>query len=254
MNLRDVNLTLVGTSLSAEAIGEFEVELGGEFDSAYKAFLSSRNGGVCSPAAISPISSFPIQVFFSLEDGFTGLRRMFHDVNEFVPSSKRFLPFADDRGGQSLAIEVGMANSPVYLLIEREEPRLASDSFSQFATGLRQDVVEKRPVEILAQGSWDALQDYLKSHDESTLSGPLSLLSETIRCSNAEFFNALVEHHYGWGDLDDAAEVAMVNGRFEMLKVLVEIGADPAMALELADGPHNVEVRKYLESKIEAVE
>ncbi len=66
--------------------------------------------------------------------------------------------------------------------------------------------------------------------------------------NNPEAFERLIDGGMGWGNLDDAVEVAVINKRLKFLKTLIDVGGNVALASDLAVGPDRRDIRSYLES------
>ncbi len=225
----------IGNTLSEVLLDAFENELGHNIDRSYRQLLMTRNGGVPRPALTSSIEELPyeIQVFFSLEEGHSGLRRVFADCDEILeelasPLQGRLLPIASDFGDRYICMKVGSLQSEMYLCsldrdaIDPVHP-LGVD-FGEFIDSLSQPDPQVLDMEALASQSWDQVRRYIANGGPIVdKGGGLSLLCQTIRCDKPDLFAKLIELEV---DMEDAIEVAVINNRIEMLKVLIEKGGD----------------------------
>ena len=254
MLLQQFQFNLAGEKISEDVLIDFESEIGGTLDTAYRHFLLSVNGGVPSPALSSSLPSLPycIPVFYELVEGYYGLRRMFHDCNETSDlRSKRneiLLPVASDTGQREICVSVGNHETSMFLY-SYEDPDLPiiealNVTFEQFVASLSQPPEPIIAMEVLASKSWQEIQDFLNSGGQiDSVDGELSLLCQSIRCDKPELFDRLMDMGV---DITDAVEVAVLNNRLSMLKRLILAGGDAVEALDLAVGPQRKEMREFL--------
>ena len=127
-SLDQFRFTLVGDALNHGVLDSFEREIGGKLPVAYRRFLLIKNGGVLSPGLRSSISAFQyeIQVFFSLEEGYSGLRRVFGDCDEVIeerhsPLHGRLLPIASDTGDRLICTQLGSPQGEMFLLSQQDD-------------------------------------------------------------------------------------------------------------------------------------
>jgi hypothetical protein len=252
--------TNIGVALNDGMLDSFEHEIGGALPVEYRRFQLIRNGGVLSPALRSSISALPheIQVFFALEEGYSGLRRVLGDCEEVLeelasPLRGRLLPIASDTGDRLICIQLGSGQGEMFLLslhgdAESRLVPLAID-FGKFIASLSQPEHKTLEMEALASQSWEQVRQHIESGGPIVdKDGGLSLLCQTIRCDKPELFAKLMEMEV---DTEDAFEVAVLNNRLDMLKVLIEKGGDAHEALDFACGPQREPMRQYLRSVIE---
>jgi SMI1-KNR4 cell-wall len=256
--LKQFQFNLAGEKISEEVLVDFEGEIGGTLDTAYRHFLLSVNGGVPSPALISSLPSLPfrIPVFYKLVEGYYGLRRMFHDCNETSDRRSQcneiLLPIASDTGQREICVSVGPPEASMFLY-SYEDPDFPiieplHVTFAQFVASLSQPEEPIIAMEVLASKSWEEIQAFLNSGGRiDSIDGELSLLCQSIRCDKPELFDRLMDMGV---DITDAVEVAVINNRLSMLKKLIFAGGDAVEALDLAVGPQRKEMREFLRGAI----
>lgn len=251
MELREFNLVLPGAPVSDANLLAFETEIGGVLDAGYKRFLHGTNGGVCKPALVSSVLDYEILGFFSLQDGWKGLRQVFGDVDEQLGGeTAKYLPFAHDTGGRCIAIEVGLGTSPVFLVEGKSVDQIAH-SFENFVQTLSQPQEPILVLEELARKTWADVESHINAGgDVRGSEDELSLLCQAIRCDNIEIFRRLTKSCVDAVELSDAIEIAVLNGRLQMLEILIEIGGDPEEALDMAVGPDRKQMRAFLQSRL----
>ncbi len=252
--------TNVGVAVNDGVLDSFEREIGGALPAQYRQFLLIKNGGVLSPALRSSIASLPyeIQLFFSFVEGYSGLRRVLGDSEEVLeelasPLRGRLLPIASDTGDQWICIQLGSGQGDMFLLSHHgdEENWVAplNIDFGRFVASLSQPENKPLEMEALASQSWEQVRQHIESGGPIVdKDGGLSLLCQSIRCDRPELFAKLMEMGV---DTEDAVEVAVLNNRLDMLKVLIEKGGDAHEALDLACGPQREPMRQYLKGVIE---
>ncbi len=252
--------TKVGMALNDGVLDSFEREVGGALPVEYRQFLLIRNGGVLSPALRSSVLALPyeIQLFFSLVDGYSGLRRVLGDCEEVLeelasPLRGRLLPIASDTGDRWICIQLGSGQGDMFLLSHHGDAENwvapLNIDFGRFVASLSQPEHKTLEMEALASQSWEQVRQHIESGGPIVDSdGGLSLLCQTIRCDKPELFAKLMEMGV---DTEDAIEVAVLNNRLDMLKILIEKGGDAHEALDLACGPQREPMRQYLKSVIE---
>ncbi len=254
MLLQQFKFDLAGEKVSEDILKDFEGEIGGTLDAAYRHFLLSVNGGVPSPALSSSLPSLPyaILVFYKLVEGYKGLRRMFHDCNESSDLRSKcqwiLLPVASDSGQREICVAIGSHEASMFLY-SYEDPDLPiiepfNVTFAQFVASLSQPPEPIIAMEVLASKSWQEIQAFLNRGGQiDSVDGELSLLCQSIRCDKPELFDRLMDIGV---DTTDAIEVAVLNNRLSILKKLIFAGGDAVEALDFAVGPQRNEMREFL--------
>jgi hypothetical protein len=261
--MKHIQLSHVGPPISEQDLADLEGHVGGSICPEYKSFLLDRNGGACRPAVSSTLFECPLQVFFSLKSEAIerGLKVEFDVFNEYR-RRHRLLPIAMTSGEEFVCLEIGVATPRVFLfsrgaervcvdagviLFSHDSERVCADCWASFEQSLSQPAEPPRPfLEGIAKQPWEAVRQYIDSGGETVPSEGLSLLSQAVRIGNAELFKKLIEVKAGWGDMDRAVQVAVLNNRLDFLKQLIEAGGDAALAAKLAVGPDRAAMRAYL--------
>lgn len=263
MKLQEFTFIFIGIPLNAELLDGFEAEIGGVIDSDYRDFLLAQNGGVPSPELQSSLPDLPyrIGVFYSLSSEYSGLRRVYSDLSEVLGenrvSPQILLPIASDFGDRNVCISPGRTQSPVFIVPQAScadddpAPTIVkiAESFSAFVDSLSQPEEAFSDVEQLAQKSWKEVHDYMNAGGDMNAKSPsgLSILCQSIRFSNNDVFHGLIA---SGADLTDAVQIAVMNYRLDLLKILMAKGCDPAEGLESAVGPKRKEIREFLQREI----
>ncbi|PQO41938.1 SMI1/KNR4 family protein [Blastopirellula marina] len=241
--MQDIQLSAVGPPIDKAALADLESYVGGPICREYKEFLLARNGGVCRPDVYSTLFTSRLWGFFRLRDK-GGLEEFFDDVNEY--REQDLLPIAMTLGEEFVCLEIG--ETPRVILVSSTEPdQVCADSWATFVQSLSQPPEPPPPfLEGIAKQPWESVQQYIESGGEVVPSEGLSLFSQAIRLGNFELFEKLMDVKATWGDLDIAMEVAILNRRLAFVKQLLAMGANLALARELANGPDLQEIREYL--------
>ena len=166
------------------------------------------------------------------------------------------LPIAIDQGLQFICVDASKQGSPVFLVaIDRmyntTPPSIKEvfSSFRDFSASLRQPPSAKCPVEAFAKERWEKMRSILdiSKLDLLVSKNGLTLLSEAVRNGNDDLVLGLLSVGV---NLTGALEVAVANKRIDLVKLLVDSGANAADGVAGAVGFDRREIRDFLKSKL----
>jgi hypothetical protein len=233
-----------GPKLNAADINDFERLLGAKLPADYRSFLLKHNGGKPHPANFEQTVSNQVRIvncvqrFYPLlraPDGKqSDLREEWHEARrELKPG---WLPIASDSAGEAICVRledpdygaVHVTDGYVEYLGHKPNMRRLADSFKGFIDTLF-DQEQREPIdhvrELATHGTREDVLQYLAKGGKMT--------------DKTQFGRSIAESAAAHGNLDvlryclesgtvisGALTVAVLNSRWEAMRLLVESGAD----------------------------